>query len=160
MLYWNIRLEDLQKLSLHQSICEEDKEIVDDSGYACNPGRQEELKTHVNPNIREIEMTMLTSRFRARLTMLSRYPASDSRIRYALVDPQLNIQPIEKRVNPMIGLTEVPLEKVGERCHEVLMRMLPGLVKHSLDLFGLAVNQVRTRGSSGSNWRCSSSFLR
>jgi beta-ribofuranosylaminobenzene 5'-phosphate synthase len=40
----------------------------------------------------------------------------------------------------------VPLDDVRELCHEVLMRMIPGLVEHDLDLFGSAVNRVQHLG--------------
>ena len=40
----------------------------------------------------------------------------------------------------------VPLDEVREVCHEVLMRMIPGLVEHDLDLFGSAVNRVQHLG--------------
>jgi beta-ribofuranosylaminobenzene 5'-phosphate synthase len=40
----------------------------------------------------------------------------------------------------------VPLEEVRETCHEVLMRMLPGVVDQDLDLFGKAVNRIQELG--------------
>jgi len=40
----------------------------------------------------------------------------------------------------------VPLEEVRETCHEVLMRMLPGVVDRDLDLFGRAVNRIQELG--------------
>ncbi len=40
----------------------------------------------------------------------------------------------------------VPLDEVRELCHEVLMRMVPGLVEHDLDLFGSAVNRIQHLG--------------
>jgi beta-ribofuranosylaminobenzene 5'-phosphate synthase len=40
----------------------------------------------------------------------------------------------------------VPLEEVRETCHEVLMRMLPGVVDHDLDLFGRSVNRIQHLG--------------
>jgi beta-ribofuranosylaminobenzene 5'-phosphate synthase len=40
----------------------------------------------------------------------------------------------------------VPLREVQELCHEVLMRMIPGLVEHDLDLFGSAVNRTQAIG--------------
>ncbi|MGE4374550.1 MAG: beta-ribofuranosylaminobenzene 5'-phosphate synthase [Methanoculleus sp.] len=40
----------------------------------------------------------------------------------------------------------VPLEEVREVCHEVLMRMIPGIVEHDLDLFGSAVNRTQQLG--------------
>ncbi len=40
----------------------------------------------------------------------------------------------------------VPLDEVREVCHEVVMRMLPGLVEHDLTLFGAAVNRIQELG--------------
>jgi beta-ribofuranosylaminobenzene 5'-phosphate synthase len=40
----------------------------------------------------------------------------------------------------------VPLEEVRELSHEVLMRMLPGIAGHDLDLFGSSVNAVQGLG--------------
>lgn len=40
----------------------------------------------------------------------------------------------------------VPIEEVRELCHEVLMRMIPGLVEHDLDLFGSAINRTQALG--------------
>jgi beta-ribofuranosylaminobenzene 5'-phosphate synthase len=40
----------------------------------------------------------------------------------------------------------VPLEEVRETCHEVLMRMLPGVVDQDLDLFGRSVNRIQDLG--------------
>ena len=40
----------------------------------------------------------------------------------------------------------VPLGEVRETCHEVLMRMLPGVVDHDLDLFGRSVNRIQELG--------------
>ncbi|HVP25338.1 MAG TPA: beta-ribofuranosylaminobenzene 5'-phosphate synthase [Methanomicrobiales archaeon] len=40
----------------------------------------------------------------------------------------------------------VPLDEVRETCHEVLMRMLPGVVDHDLDLFGKSVNRIQELG--------------
>ncbi|MDI6718027.1 MAG: beta-ribofuranosylaminobenzene 5'-phosphate synthase [Methanomicrobiales archaeon] len=40
----------------------------------------------------------------------------------------------------------VPLDEVREICHEVLVRMLPGVVEHDLDLFGAAVNRIQQIG--------------
>jgi beta-ribofuranosylaminobenzene 5'-phosphate synthase len=40
----------------------------------------------------------------------------------------------------------VPLADVQELCHEVLMRMLPGIAGHDLDLFGSSVNAVQHLG--------------
>jgi beta-RFAP synthase len=40
----------------------------------------------------------------------------------------------------------VPLDEVREVCHEVLMRMIPGLIEHDLDLFGSAINRTQHLG--------------
>ncbi len=40
----------------------------------------------------------------------------------------------------------VPREEVQEICHEVLMRMLPGLAEHDLASFGAAVNRIQDLG--------------
>jgi beta-ribofuranosylaminobenzene 5'-phosphate synthase len=40
----------------------------------------------------------------------------------------------------------VPLPEVQELCHEVLMRMLPGIAEHDLDLFGSSINAVQGLG--------------
>ena len=40
----------------------------------------------------------------------------------------------------------VPVEEVREICHEVMMRLLPGVVEHDLDLFGAAVNRIQEIG--------------
>ena len=40
----------------------------------------------------------------------------------------------------------VPAGEVRELCHEILMRMLPGLVEKDLDLFGSSVNAVQDLG--------------
>ncbi|MFA4825055.1 MAG: beta-ribofuranosylaminobenzene 5'-phosphate synthase [Methanoregula sp.] len=40
----------------------------------------------------------------------------------------------------------VPLGEVQALCHEVLMRMLPGIVEHDLDLFGSSINAVQSLG--------------
>jgi beta-ribofuranosylaminobenzene 5'-phosphate synthase len=40
----------------------------------------------------------------------------------------------------------VPLAEVQELCHEVMMRMLPGLVEHDLDLFGSSISAVQHLG--------------
>jgi beta-ribofuranosylaminobenzene 5'-phosphate synthase len=40
----------------------------------------------------------------------------------------------------------VPLEEVQEICHQILLRMLPGLVEHDLDGFGSAVNRIQELG--------------
>ena len=40
----------------------------------------------------------------------------------------------------------VPLEEVRETCHEVLMRMLPGVVDRDLGLFARAVNRIQDLG--------------
>ncbi len=40
----------------------------------------------------------------------------------------------------------VPLGEVRETCHEVLMRMLPGVADHDLELFGKSVNRIQELG--------------
>ncbi|MFA6225450.1 MAG: beta-ribofuranosylaminobenzene 5'-phosphate synthase [Methanoregula sp.] len=40
----------------------------------------------------------------------------------------------------------VPLNEVQALCHEVLMRMQPGIVEHDLDLFGSSINAVQSLG--------------
>jgi len=40
----------------------------------------------------------------------------------------------------------VPLGEVQALCHEILMRLLPGLVEHDLDAFGAAINHIQTIG--------------
>lgn len=40
----------------------------------------------------------------------------------------------------------VPLEEVRTLCHEVLMRMLPGIAEKDLDLFGTSVNAIQSLG--------------
>jgi beta-ribofuranosylaminobenzene 5'-phosphate synthase len=40
----------------------------------------------------------------------------------------------------------VPLDEVREICHEILMKMLPGIVEHDLDLFGSALNRIQELG--------------
>jgi beta-ribofuranosylaminobenzene 5'-phosphate synthase len=40
----------------------------------------------------------------------------------------------------------VPLEEVRELCHEILMRMLPGLIEKDLELFGSSVNAIQGLG--------------
>jgi beta-ribofuranosylaminobenzene 5'-phosphate synthase len=40
----------------------------------------------------------------------------------------------------------VPLEDVQEICHEILMRLLPGLVERDLDSFGAAINRIQELG--------------
>ncbi|RXE55858.1 beta-ribofuranosylaminobenzene 5'-phosphate synthase [Methanoculleus taiwanensis] len=40
----------------------------------------------------------------------------------------------------------VPLGEVRELCHEVLMRLIPGLIEHDLDAFGTAVNRIQHLG--------------
>lgn len=56
---------------------------------------------------------------------------------------------------PVHGVTEedifragcpIPLCDVSAICHEVVMRMLPGVVEHDLDLFGMAVNRIQELG--------------
>ncbi|HVP95415.1 MAG TPA: beta-ribofuranosylaminobenzene 5'-phosphate synthase [Methanoregulaceae archaeon] len=40
----------------------------------------------------------------------------------------------------------VPLDEVRIICHEVLMRMLPGIVERDLDLFGSSLNEIQKYG--------------
>lgn len=40
----------------------------------------------------------------------------------------------------------VPIGEVRELCHEILMRMLPGIVETDLDLFGSSVNAIQGLG--------------
>ena len=40
----------------------------------------------------------------------------------------------------------VPIGDVREICHEVVMRLLPGVVEHDIDLFGAAVNRIQEIG--------------
>ena len=40
----------------------------------------------------------------------------------------------------------VPADEVRALCHEVLVRMLPGIVEHDLDLFGSSVNAIQNLG--------------
>jgi beta-ribofuranosylaminobenzene 5'-phosphate synthase len=40
----------------------------------------------------------------------------------------------------------IPVEEVRKLCHEILMRMLPGIVEKDLDLFGSSVNAVQELG--------------
>ncbi len=40
----------------------------------------------------------------------------------------------------------VPLGEVRELCHEVLMRLIPGVIEHDLDAFGSAVNRIQHLG--------------
>ena len=40
----------------------------------------------------------------------------------------------------------VPLDDVREVCHEIVVRMLPGLLEHDLDLFGAAINRIQHIG--------------
>jgi len=40
----------------------------------------------------------------------------------------------------------VPLEEVRALCHEVLVKMLPGIAEHDLDLFGSSVNAIQALG--------------
>jgi beta-ribofuranosylaminobenzene 5'-phosphate synthase len=37
----------------------------------------------------------------------------------------------------------VPLEEVQEICHEIVMRLLPGIVRHDLETFAAAVNAIQ-----------------
>jgi len=52
----------------------------------------------------------------------------------------------EKEADIFRRACPVPLGEVRETCHEVLMRMLPGIVDHDLDLFGSAVNRIQDLG--------------
>jgi beta-ribofuranosylaminobenzene 5'-phosphate synthase len=52
----------------------------------------------------------------------------------------------EREVDIFRSACPVPLDEVRETCHEVLMRMLPGVVDHDLDLFGSAVNRIQDLG--------------
>jgi beta-ribofuranosylaminobenzene 5'-phosphate synthase len=40
----------------------------------------------------------------------------------------------------------VPIGEVRETCHEVVMRMLPGIVENDIELFGAAVNRIQELG--------------
>ena len=40
----------------------------------------------------------------------------------------------------------VPVDEVRMLCHEILMRMLPGIAEHDLDLFGTSVNTIQQIG--------------
>jgi len=40
----------------------------------------------------------------------------------------------------------VPVDEVRELCHEILMRLLPGIVEEDLDLFGSSVNAIQGLG--------------
>jgi beta-ribofuranosylaminobenzene 5'-phosphate synthase len=40
----------------------------------------------------------------------------------------------------------VPLDEVQVICHEILMRMLPGIIEHDLELFGSSVNMIQSLG--------------
>jgi beta-ribofuranosylaminobenzene 5'-phosphate synthase len=40
----------------------------------------------------------------------------------------------------------VPIDEVRALCHEILMRMLPGIVERDLDLFGSSVNSIQDLG--------------
>jgi beta-ribofuranosylaminobenzene 5'-phosphate synthase len=52
----------------------------------------------------------------------------------------------EKEMDIFRSACPVPLDEVRETCHEVLMRMLPGVVDHDLDLFGKSVNRIQDLG--------------
>jgi beta-ribofuranosylaminobenzene 5'-phosphate synthase len=52
----------------------------------------------------------------------------------------------EREVDIFRRACPVPLEEVRETCHQVLMRMLPGVVDHDLGLFGSAVNRIQDLG--------------
>jgi beta-ribofuranosylaminobenzene 5'-phosphate synthase len=40
----------------------------------------------------------------------------------------------------------VPIGEVRETCHEIMMRMLPGIVENDIELFGAAVNRIQDLG--------------
>jgi beta-ribofuranosylaminobenzene 5'-phosphate synthase len=40
----------------------------------------------------------------------------------------------------------VPLDEIKTLCHEVLMRMLPGIVEKDLDMFGTSINAIQDLG--------------
>jgi len=40
----------------------------------------------------------------------------------------------------------IPIDEVRKLCHEILMRMLPGIVEKDLDLFGSSVNAIQELG--------------
>jgi beta-ribofuranosylaminobenzene 5'-phosphate synthase len=40
----------------------------------------------------------------------------------------------------------VPPDEVREICHEIVMRMLPGIIEHDIRLFGAAVNRIQELG--------------
>jgi beta-ribofuranosylaminobenzene 5'-phosphate synthase len=40
----------------------------------------------------------------------------------------------------------VPIGEVRETCHEVVMRMLPGIVENDIEIFGAAVNRIQDLG--------------
>jgi beta-ribofuranosylaminobenzene 5'-phosphate synthase len=40
----------------------------------------------------------------------------------------------------------IPVEEVRKVCHEILMRMLPGIIERDLDLFGSSVNAIQELG--------------
>ncbi len=40
----------------------------------------------------------------------------------------------------------VPVEEVRKVCHEILMRLLPGIVEQDLDVFGSSVNAIQGLG--------------
>ncbi len=40
----------------------------------------------------------------------------------------------------------VPLGEVRELCHDVLMRLIPGLIEHDLDTFGTAISRIQHLG--------------
>ena len=51
-----------------------------------------------------------------------------------------------KEVDIFRSCCPVPLEEVRALSHEVLMRVLPGIAEHDLDLFGSSVNTIQTLG--------------
>ncbi|MBN2733407.1 MAG: DUF98 domain-containing protein [Methanomicrobiaceae archaeon] len=52
----------------------------------------------------------------------------------------------DKEVQIFRDYCPVPLNEVREICHEVLMRMLPGIAGADLDLFGSSVNKIQELG--------------
>ncbi|MDH7593513.1 MAG: beta-ribofuranosylaminobenzene 5'-phosphate synthase [Methanomicrobiales archaeon] len=51
-----------------------------------------------------------------------------------------------KEVDIFRSACPVPVEEVREICHEVLVRMIPGVVERDLKLFGAAVNRLQELG--------------
>jgi beta-ribofuranosylaminobenzene 5'-phosphate synthase len=40
----------------------------------------------------------------------------------------------------------IPVDEVRQLCHEVLMRMLPAIIEHDIDLFGSSINAIQNIG--------------